>query len=291
MSIIYIKPNDSIQTLLNNLNPNESHTIYLSEGIYREKLMIENNNLTFIGVSAYNTQIVFNDYSYKIHEDGLLFNTFRTSTLVITGNNNQFYNLKITNDAGHGPMIGQAISVSIYGINNYFDNCVIDGNQDTLFIGPLPEDLILRYQHILPLSMRKNNVYNNFFKHTTITGNIDFIFGSGNAFFKNCNLISNGSGYITAPSTYKDQIGFVFKNCVISSTSPEVDIILSRPWRENASTIFLDCSYKTFINPKRYDTWDKSIFYFYEYPYVDNNLSLPIPNSLKLKVFEVFENF
>lgn len=291
MSVIYLNPNMSISDAILKLSKDEAHTIYLAKGVYKEKLMIEIDHLTIIGESAYNTMIVFNDFSYKMHEDGLLFNTFRTSTVTITGNYTKLKNLTIKNDSGHGERIGQAIALSLYGKDTLIDNCILDGNQDTLFIGPLPLDLTIRYSHILPLSMRHTNVYNHYIKDSKIIGNVDFIFGSGNAFFKNCDLVFNKDGYLAAPSTYKGEIGLVFKACRISKLSPDDMIVLARPWRAFGTAIFYDCTYLSPISPERFNAWGQTEFSFYEEPYIPNPLSYLLDSNLRKHLDEIFNKF
>lgn len=285
MNTHYLNPSMSIQTLLNNLDPTIHHTIHLSKGIYREKIKLSINHLTFVGEDPSNTIIVYNDYSYKLHEDGLLYNTFRTATLTITGHHVKLANLTIQNDAGFGPTIGQAIALSVYGDNVSIENCHIKSFQDTLFIGPLPEDLTKRYAHILPEDERHCKMIQTHIKDTYIEGNIDFIFGSGCALFNNCTINFNGSGYLAAPSTYKDHFGFIFYRCNIQSNDESYRLILARPWREFGKTYFIECSINIKVASSRYEAWDKQSFDFKEFPYVESTLSKPL-NSDEIAQFK-----
>ena len=107
------------------------------------------HHLKIIGHPHQETKIVYADYSYKMHDDGLLYNTFRTATLHLFGHHIHLEHLTIENDAGCGLTIGQAVSLAIYGKHAFIKDCYIKGYQDTLFIGPLPEDLIQRYDGFL----------------------------------------------------------------------------------------------------------------------------------------------
>ncbi|MBN3490743.1 hypothetical protein JV173_04360 [Acholeplasma equirhinis] len=289
MQIHHINPSMKLQTLLDKLDPNISHTIYLAPGLYHEKIKLSNNNISIIGESKDSTLISFNDYAYKMHDDGLLYNTFRTSTFLITGSNNKLEHLTIMNDAGYGDRIGQAIALSIYGTMNEVIDCNIIANQDTLFLGPLPIDLIHRYPHILDKDQLQSNPTKNFFFQTKITGNVDFIFGSGNALFDSCTLEFNGDGYLAAPSTYKNEIGFVFYRSRITSLSDEFKMILARPWRAFGKTTFIDCTFETKIDPSRYDTWAKPDFYFYEHPHVANPLSQKVSFEFLKQIEDLFD--
>lgn len=284
----HITPDTNIQSFLDNLDPLYIHTIYLSKGIYRQKIKLSLSNVTIIGEDKDDTKIIFNDYSYKLHVDGLLYNTFRTSTLTITGSNNTLKSLTIENDAGHGPLIGQAIALSIYGNHTTVTNCHIKGNQDTLFIGPLPKDLSLRYAHILPIDERYTLSTLTTIEHSSITGNIDFIFGSGNCIFKSCNLIFNGEGYLAAPSTYPSDIGFVFYQCHITSLNSSYKVVLARPWRDFGQTTFIDTQFDNLNITQRYDSWDKINFVFREYPYIFDLLNQEIDEPFKQRLIHLF---
>lgn len=287
MLIHFVTPETNLQSFLNQLDPTKHHTIHLSKGVYRQKLKLSLSNITFLGSSMEDTTIVYNDYSYKLHEDGLLYNTFRTSTLTITGSNNTFKNITIQNDAGYGPLIGQAIALAIYGNNNKFSYCQLIGNQDTLFIGPLPVDLTKRYAHILPLDERHTTSTLSIFNDCRITGNIDFIFGSGDAVFKSCELIFNESGYLAAPSTLIDGVGLVFYNCKVTSLHPNYQIALARPWREYGKTTFIDTQFVNLNIVNRYDAWAKTHFEFREHPYIFHPLNQMIDREFKSKINKI----
>ncbi len=279
----------NLQSVFDSLASDASHTIHLSPGIYRQKLVLRASNIKLIGKNAQTTRIVYNDYSYKLHQDGLLYNTFRTSTFCVTGNHNTFEQITFENDAGSGLHIGQAIALSLYGNHNHFKGCIIKGNQDTLFIGPLPFDLTQRYAHVFDQSMLQNEVTNQYFESCAITGNVDFIFGSGNAFFKSCNLILNKDGYLAAPSTIPGGIGLVFNECVIAKENPNHQLRLARPWRANGKTYFIHCQFDG-VSDERYDAWQQSLFDFAEYPYVESPLSRPL-NHEEYQLFVSYFKF
>ena len=287
MKTITITPNDKINDTLE-INGLNNITLLLTGGLYFQKVKIKGHNVILKPATNDEVVICYDDYNYKIHEDGLLYNTFRTHTLVITGSNVTLENLVIQNSAGRGKLIGQAVALSVYGDNNTFNNCRIIGHQDTIFLGPLPLDLIERYAHILPFDERTNHVGTHKFSSCEITGDVDFIFGSGNALFNNCNIIATNKGYIAAPSHYdENQIGFVFYECNVVNISDE-PITLARPWREHGRATFINCNIKGLIG-SRYTTWDKTNFYFSEYPYVEDDLSRPISKTTLNQIIKLFE--
>lgn len=278
MRKILLMPTDSINDALAELNDNEPLELVLSPGIYRQKIKITRSNLLLRGLTPEKTIIVYNDFNYKFHKDGLLYNTFRTPTLTITGSNVILENLTIQNDAGFGPKIGQAVALALYGDENILDNCILKGHQDTLFIGPLPTDLAERYAHILDADERMTKPGRHIITNTYIEGDVDFIFGSGNVLFKRCNIHQLKKGYVTAPSHYnKDALGFIFDECEIINDSHE-EMILARPWRDYGRVSFINCNIKG-ASDVRYDTWGKQHYYFFEFPYVKNDLSTPLKEA------------
>lgn len=269
MKTLYLNTNDQIQEIMNSYPENEDLEIHLTPGTYVQKLRINHNNLKLIGSSAASTIIEYDDYSYKMHEDGLLYNTFRTPTVSILADNVELNQLTIRNKSGSGVTIGQAVALSVYGNHTKIVSCRLLGHQDTLFIGPLPIDLTERYDQFLPISERRTQQTFTYLLRCYIEGDVDFIFGSGTALFDKCEIVALNKGYICAPSTYESFIyGFVFNDCDIISKSNANDVYLARPWRDFGSTIFFNSRFIGNFHQDRYHDWDKHELLFGEYPYV-----------------------
>ena len=270
---IHLTPDNSINETLSKYALDSHLTIHLSPGIYHEKVFIYHQHVKLIGTSRDKTILTWSDYAYKMHEDGLLFNTFRTSTLTVLGDHVHLENLTIKNEAGSGFTIGQAVALSLYGNQSHVINCIIDGHQDTLFVGPLPADLVDRYEGFLMPEQCHTRPLVHFFDHCDILGDVDFIFGTGTAIFNHCDIIAKDRGYICAPSTDEHQaFGLVFIDSRIINQS-NAPIYLARPWREHGATHFLNCQFEGIINHLRYDAWDKKFYRFYEKPYVSTPFS------------------
>ncbi len=291
MITLHLTPEDSIVESLKTYPIDTKLKVFLSKGVYQEKLYIFHHHLEMIGESRDETILSFGDYSYKMHDDGLLYNTFRTSTVTIFGDHVQLKDLTIRNTAGSGFTIGQAIALSLYGNHSVISNCMIDGHQDTLFIGPLPADLIERYDDFLMPEQLMSKPLVHHIHHSIILGDVDFIFGSGTTFFKACHIISKSKGYICAPSTFSNQpYGFVFYKSKIENLSDD-PIYLARPWRTDGSTIFIDCDFKGLIEPNRYTDWDKPSFRFFETPYVYSPLSKELNEEEKGQLIKMLNDF
>lgn len=71
-------------------------------------------------------------------------------------------------------------------------------------------------------------------------------------------------GYITAASTPENQpFGYVFRNCRLKSDCPPGTIMLGRPWREWAKTVYLNCELGAHIHPAGWADWGKPHGHFY----------------------------
>ncbi len=270
---LYVTPSDDMNAILQHYPLNQDITLNLEPGIYHQKLILNHENLTIVGASASSTIIVYNDYSYKMHEDGLLYNTFRTSTVAVIGQHITFKHLTIKNSSGYGLTIGQAVALSVYGDHFKAIDCQFIGHQDTLFIGPLPIDLTERYHDFLPTSFLQTKRIHAFFYSCRIEGDVDFIFGSGIALFQQCEIVAVNEGYIFAPSTYKSfpygMIAYQSHFQVLKTS------YLARPWRSYGQVHIIKCSFAGDIHPDRYTSWNKHHVVFKEYPYQPSSLSSP----------------
>jgi pectinesterase len=88
---------------------------------------------------------------------------------------------------------------------------------------------------------------------------VDYIFGDASAWFGNCDIVSNGPGYITASSrqTTTDTAWYAIDNCNIkaaSGTNIDGDVYLGRPWRGLARVIYQNSKLGSLINPKGWAT-------------------------------------
>ena len=89
--------------------------------------------------------------------------TFITYTMLIKAPHITLTNLTIENAAGEEHIVGQAVALYLYAddINNF--NYTLKAHQDTIFLGPLSQDLIERYVDLLPEDER---FYEGQFHHT-----------------------------------------------------------------------------------------------------------------------------
>lgn len=216
--------------------PPKRITIFIKNGIYREKVRVPswNNTMSLIGEDVEKTCIVWDDYFKKINRGRN--STFFTYTMKVEANDFYAENLTIENSAGQ---VGQAVAIHVEGNRCRFKNCRFLGNQDTAYLD----------------GENSHQLFNN----CIITGTTDFIFGSATVVFKECTIISKKDSYITAASTTRGkEFGFVFINCKLQAAKQVSRVFLGRPWRPYAKTVFIICEFGKHICPEGWQKWSNT---------------------------------
>lgn len=216
-------------------DPAETWTIRVKPGTYRELLYImrEKRFIRLVGDNPETTIIVNQLYAGMTGQDGQPIGTFRTPTVWIDADDFSVEGLTIANDAGP---VGQALALRVDGDRVAFRRCRFLGWQDTIL----------------------SNRGRHYFEDCLITGAVDFIFGGGTAFFSRCEIVCEGDGYITAPSTLPyDEHGFVFADCRIRGSNAAVRTYLGRPWRAFGAALFLRTEMTEVVHPEGWHNWDR----------------------------------
>ena len=199
-------------------------------------------------------------YAKEMHEDGRMYGTFRTYTVLVDGNHITFRNCIFENTAGPGNEVGQAIALYIDGDDICLENCVLRGHQDTLFLAPLPEKEIIPGGFLGPKQYTPRYHRRVQFKNCVIEGGVDFIFGGAEAYFENCEFRSVEPGFVFAPSTPEgNNAGFVAKNCKFTSIKEvgKHSCYIGRPWRNHAKIRLEGCYLGEHIHLAGWDDWNK----------------------------------
>ena len=261
MDHIYVTPDDRLQKIFDQANPGS--VIHLSPGVYRQKTLIRTPNLTILGSGEGKTRIVFDDYARKRGEDGFEYITFRSYTLAVCADGITIRDLSVCNDAGHAKEKGQQVALSVCGTDFSMENCTLTSTQDTLFLGPLPADLIERYEGFLDDGLRRDGQMKQVFRNCTIAGSVDFIFGCGAALFEDCRIHSvfddGRIGFVAAPAHGpQQQEGFQFRNCRLTAedTVEDGSVYLARPWRDYGMASFQNCTMQAHIATEGFDKWN-----------------------------------
>jgi pectinesterase len=210
--------------------------IHIQPGTYRELIYIQREKRFFhlLGAGPEKTVLTYDLHANLPGPDGKPIGTFRTATTVIDADDFTAENITFENSAGP---VGQALAVRVEGDRVVFRNCRFLGWQDTI------------------LANRGRHYFTNCF----IAGHVDFIFGGATAFFEDCHIHCLKDGYITAASTPDNQpFGFVFSGCRIAAETPEIRTYLGRPWRNFASTIFVNTEMSEVVRPEGWHNWKKA---------------------------------
>jgi pectinesterase len=217
-------------------SPTHPVAIHIKPGIYKELIYLQREKRFFnlVGDDPGETVLSCNLYANLTNHDGRPIGTFRTPSTTIDADDFTAEHLTFENNAGPK---GQALAIGVDGDRATFRDCHFLGWQDTIFL----------------------NRGRQFFEKCYIAGHVDFIFGAATAFFEKCQIQCLGDGYITAASTPFDQpFGFVFANCKIAGDKPGTKSFLGRPWRIDASTIFLNTEMTEVIRPEGWNNWGKA---------------------------------
>lgn len=268
---VFVTPNDDLQHILSKIT--EPSTIYLAEGVYRQKFEVFSDNIRIVGKSRETTIITYDDYAKKLHADGGEYNTFRTYTVCVTGKNVVMENLTIENSNTSPEVVGQCVALSVNADNFVAKNVRLRSTQDTLFCSPFPDDLVVRYSGLtddpayydgfIPQNqLYAQGTYTQYFVDCQIEGNVDFIFGGGRTFFYHCDIISladkRNCGYVAAPChPLAEPFGFSFVECrFLNGGANKGTNYLARPWRDFGKCNFVNCLVEDHIHPDLFDKWN-----------------------------------
>jgi pectinesterase len=228
--------------------------IFIKTGIYKEKLILPGSkiNVTFIGEERDSTILTFDDSASKRNRFGEEIGTTGSTSFFVFGEGFEAENITFENSSGP---VGQAVAVRINGDMVTFKNCRFLGFQDTLY----------------PHGTDSRQYYSNCY----IEGTVDFIFGWSTAVFDHCTIHCKARGYITAPSTEKNNsYGFVFLDCKVSGTAPDSSVYLGRPWRSYGKSVFINCELSRIIKPEGWNNWgnpgNEKTAFFAEYKNTGN---------------------
>ena len=278
---IDITPDMDLQEIMDAAAPGS--VLHLQAGVYRQKTLLQTPGITLEGEGMEKTVIIYDDYALKKDEIGREYNTFRTYTMAICADHVRIRNLAIVNDALQPKEKGQEVALSVLGDDFLMNNCRLASTQDTLFAGPLPDDLIARYDGFLRDELRQKGPGRQMYRHCVIEGSVDFIFGCADAVFEECEIrnVYDGRtiGFIAAPGHAQEQTrGFLFRHCRMTREAQVTagSIYLARPWRDYGLCAFVDCVYDDHIHPDGFDKWNDTerdnTARFYETPAVDGRV-------------------
>jgi len=219
------------------------HRILIRAGEYREKLKIDKPFVHLLGEGMDQTRIHYDDYAGRDEGDGGNLGTFRSYTISVTSTDVQFHSLSIENrfDFVANDALAKDNPDRVSGTQAVALH--LDKGSDRI----LARDVqLLGHQDTLYMNGKRA-----WFDKSRIAGNVDFIFGAGNALFTDSDIVTTARGskhdthgYVTAPSTdIESEFGFTFLNCRLLREEgvPDNSTALGRPW--HPTTTFDDGRY------------------------------------------------
>jgi pectin methylesterase-like acyl-CoA thioesterase len=256
--------------------PATGGTVLIAPGIYREQVIINQSYVTLRGTGANPAATILVDDTSQ----GTRGTKPSYATVHVLGSDFHAFNLTFQNDFNrtHEQAFAgsQAQALNLEGDRNILDHVSILANQDTLYIGargcgqagsrrtPAPGSTsapptappapLATETPCTPTATR------SYFTHCVIAGNVDFIYGDGNAVFNECEIHSTlhaAGGYLTAQGKYlpNQQSTFVFNHCRLTAEPGEGHVYLGRPWRPYASVVFLNTEMGAHIEPAGWREW------------------------------------
>ena len=230
--------------------PATGGTVVIAPGTYREVLTIDKPHIELRGSAADPSgTVVVNDRSA-----GANGGTLHSSTVSITGDDFLAENITFENDFNRThPQLtagSQALALLITGDRAIFRHIRLLGNQDTVYAGS--RNCAPDGPACIPARQYFSDCY--------IAGNVDFIFGDGNAVFDRCEIHSTAhhGGFLTAQAKHypAEDSAFVFDHCKLTAeAAAEGPIYLGRPWRPYSTVIFLNTEMGAHIDPSGWREW------------------------------------
>ncbi|XP_071713976.1 pectinesterase-like [Rutidosis leptorrhynchoides] len=212
------------------------YIIYIKAGEYNEGQIIVNrnqHNVYMYGDGNDKTVI-----TGKLNSGSDHVGTSNTATFVAEGERFMAKGIGFKNTIG--PQGDQAVAFRSQSPNTVVADCCFEGYQNTL------------YYH----------THDQFYKNCIISGTVDFIFGSGRAFFQDSNIYvrkpeKNQTNTITADGRMKyiEAGGVVLHNCKIMAgqglkSTDDVKSYLGRPWKAEAKVMVMKTEIEDVIEPE-----------------------------------------
>ncbi|TYK13062.1 pectinesterase [Cucumis melo var. makuwa] len=225
--------------------------IYVKKGTYKENVEVgkKKKNVMIVGDGMDSTIITG---SLNVVDGST---TFKSATVAAVGDGFIAQDIWFQNTAG--PAKHQAVALRVGADQSVINRCRIDAYQDTL------------YTH----SNRQ------FYRDSTITGTVDFIFGNAAVVLQNCKIeprrpMNNQANMVTAQGRIdpNQNTGTSIQQCDIVASSDlepvkkSIKTYLGRPWKEYSRTVVMQSRIGDLIQPAGWAEWSgdfalKTLYY------------------------------
>ena len=214
----------------------EQKTILVKAGTYREHLVIRSPYINLIGEDR---ELVNINY-FDANESPVGGDTSTRCATYVTSTATGFSAENVTFENTYEYLGNGTIS------NESADALRVDADQSTFVNVKL-----LGYQDTLDASVNHQYYYKCY-----ISGNVDYIYGSAQALFEDCDLVyryngTKNAGYVTAPKTSAQaSYGYIFNNCRVYAEEgcSGSKYLLARPWGPDGAATFINCYMSSIVN-------------------------------------------
>ncbi|KAG0460213.1 hypothetical protein HPP92_023341 [Vanilla planifolia] len=222
------------------LGNKERTKIYISQGVYRERVVVPSTKpyVSFIGHDSTETVISWNLRASDQDSDGRPIGTLASASVSIEADYFCATGITFENTAAPGAEAGasgmQAVALRLAGDKTLLYRCRVLGSQDTLF----------------------DQIGRHYFYECYIQGSIDFIFGSARSLYQACNLHAVAASYGAIAASQRtsplDNSGFSFKECRLYGSGM---LYLGRAWGRYARVVYSYCKLEDIVLPQGWNDW------------------------------------
>jgi pectin methylesterase-like acyl-CoA thioesterase len=259
----------SVQTAINSV-PATGGLVLIAPGTYREQVIINQSHVTLKGTNPDPGKTILVDDTSQ----GTRGNKPSYATVHVLGDDFRAEDITFQNDFNrtHEQVSSgsQAQALNLEGDRNILSNVHILANQDTLYIGARgcgqagsrrpPAAATAAGVPASPPAPCVPVATRTYFTHCVVAGNVDFIYGDGNAVFDHCEIHNTehaAGGYLTAQGKYtaEQHSVYVFNHCRLTAEPGVAHVFLGRPWRPYASVVYMNCEMGAHIDPEGWREW------------------------------------
>ncbi|KAH9445789.1 hypothetical protein Pst134EB_023625 [Puccinia striiformis f. sp. tritici] len=227
---------DALKTL------NGPQNIFIGPGVYHEQVHIKYKYpLRIQGYTANPNSLTGNQVTVQVSVSAASRGgeNAPSSAIWVQSPRFEMYNVNAINSFGTGTDT-QALALTAEGQKHVYKFCLFSSYQDTILIKALPA----------------------YFYGCRVEGAVDFIFGSGTAWFDTSDVVVKAPKRYATITAHRRTPGgntiFVFNKCKVlpfNAQTPPNSVYLGRPWSPHAAVTFQSSFLSDIVNPLGWIPW------------------------------------